>query len=198
MTDLAPQVQRRTAETDDDGDKGKIIGYAVKWNQLSSPMWGFQEQFATGAFTRSLADKSISVYAAWNHDSSEILGRAPTTLTLVEDDIGLRYEINPPAWAEKYLETIERGDVTGSSFMFRAVKQEWDESNPDVLLRTITEAELYEVSPVTTPAYPTSSVGVRSAEQVFQEFQQQRGPDPKETELRQKQRARALDLRRVL
>lgn len=193
----SPQIQRRAAETDDDGDTGKIVGYAVKWNQFSSPMMGFQEKFAPGAFTRSLADKTISVYAAWNHDSSEILGRAPSTLTLVEDDIGLRYEINPPAWAERYLETIERGDVTGSSFMFRATKQEWDDTDPNVLIRTITEAELYEVSPVTTPAYPSSSVGVRSAEQVLNEYQQQhRGPDPKETELRNIQRARALDLKR--
>lgn len=177
-----------------DGEPTKIIGYAVKWDQLSAPIWGcFQERFKRGAFTASLV--SPDVYASWNHNDSEILGRTPSTLSLVEDDVGLRYEIQPPSWAEKYMETIQRGDVRGSSFIFRPIKQEWDESNPDMPIRTVTEAELYEVSPVTTPAYPTSSVGVRSAEHVFQEFQEQRKPD---FELKQKQRERELNLRRYV
>lgn len=150
-----------------EGEPTKIVGYAVRWNQLSNPIWGmFQEQFRSGAFTASLVN--ADVYAAWQHDVRETLGRTPRTLVLTEDDVGLRYEITPPSWAEKYLETIERGDVRGSSFIFRSVKEEWDESNPEMPIRTIIEAELREVSPVTNPAYPTSSVGVRSAQDVFE------------------------------
>lgn len=81
--------------------------------------------------------------------------------------MGLRYEITPPSWADKYIETIERGDVRGSSFIFRSVREEWDDSNAAMSIRTIYEAELFEVSPVTMPAYPQSSVGIRSAEEVF-------------------------------
>ncbi len=148
-----------------DGEPTKIIGYAVRWDQLSNPIWGvFQEKFKKGAFTNRMAD----VYASWQHDEREVLGRTPDTLVVVEDDIGLRYEITPPSWAEKYIETIERGDVRGSSFIFRAVKEEWDETNPDTPIRTVVEADLIEVSPVTTPAYPQSSVGVRSAKEVFE------------------------------
>lgn len=108
------------------------------------------------------------VYASWQHDAREILGRTPGTLLVAEDDIGLRYEITPPSWAEKYVETIERGDVRGSSFIFRPTKEEWDETNEDMPIRSVIEAELFEVSPVTTPAYPQSTVGVRSAEETFQ------------------------------
>lgn len=148
-----------------DGEPAKIIGYAVRWDQLSNPIWGmFQEQFRKGAFTNRMAD----VYASWQHDEREVLGRTPSTLILTEDDVGLRYEITPPSWADKYIETIERGDVRGSSFIFRAVKEEWDESNPDMPIRTVTEADLIEVSPVTRPAYPQSSVGIRSAQEVFE------------------------------
>ncbi|MNK84041.1 Caudovirus prohead protease [compost metagenome] len=150
-----------------DGEPAKIIGYAVRWEQLSKPIFGyFQEKFARGAFAASLINPDV--YAAWQHDSREVLGRTPNTLVLTEDEIGLRYEITPPSWAEKYLETIERGDVRGSSFIFRAVREEWDESNEDMAIRTVHEAELFEVSPVTTPAYPQSSVGIRSAEEVYQ------------------------------
>ncbi|PAD73677.1 HK97 family phage prohead protease [Paenibacillus campinasensis] len=149
-----------------DGEPTKIVGYAVRWDQLSHPIFGmFQERFKRGAFTASLINPDV--YASWQHDSREVLGRTPNTLALIEDDIGLRYEITPPSWAEKHIETIERGDVRGSSFIFRSVVEEWDETNSDMPIRSIIEAELFEVSPVTTPAYPQSSVGIRSAEDIF-------------------------------
>jgi HK97 family phage prohead protease len=188
-TAVATPPEVRKADAD---EPQKIIGYAVRWDQLSNPLWGFQEKFSRGAFTESLT--KADAYAAWNHDPAEILGRAPTTLKLEEDEVGLRYEILAPSWASRYVETIERGDVRGSSFIFRPVQQEWDESNPDMAIRTILKAELYEVSPVTTPAYPTSSVGVRSAEAVYQEFQEQRNQSENKFELRQKQRERQLEL----
>ena len=183
-----------------DGAPTKITGYAVRWGQLSNPIGGFfQEKFERGAFTKALAERSDQIYAAWNHNPGEILGRAPQTLKLEEDEVGLRYEITPPTWAERYLETIERGDVRGSSFIFRATKQSWDETNPDMDIRTVTEADLFEVSPVTTPAYPTSSVGIRSAENVYEEYKKQsRSTEEEEAtaalELRQKQRQRELDI----
>ncbi|MUG24761.1 HK97 family phage prohead protease [Paenibacillus macerans] len=163
-----------------DGEPTKIIGYAVRWEQLSHPIFGmFQEKFKRGAFTKSLINPDV--YASWQHDSREVLGRTPNTLVLIEDDIGLRYEITPPSWAEKYIETIERGDVRGSSFIFRPIVEEWDESNPDMPIRSIAEAEIFEVAPVTTPAYPQSSVGIRSAEEVFQER-----PHPKPNEIEER------------
>lgn len=150
-----------------DGELTKIIGYAVRWDQLSLPIFGmFREQFRKGAFTNHMSD----VFASWQHDSREVLGRTPNTLQLLEDDVGLRYEITTPSWADKYIETIERGDVRGSSFIFRSIKDEWNETDPEMAIRTVIEAELIEVSPVTRPAYPQSSVGVRSAEDVFQEY----------------------------
>jgi len=146
----------------------KITGYAVKWNERSSPIFGmFEEQFQRGAFSEAIQDSDI--IAAWNHNFSEILGRTPTTLTLQEDEIGLRYEIIPPSWADKYIETIQRGDVKGSSFTFIPEVEEWDESGK-MALRTIKKAKLYEVSPVIFPAYPTSEAGVRSAEAIYNNY----------------------------
>lgn len=174
----------------EEGEPAKIIGYAVRWDQLSKPIFGyFQEKFARGAFAASLVNPDV--YASWQHDSREVLGRTPNTLLLTEDELGLRYEITPPSWAEKHIETIERGDVRGSSFIFRAVPggEEWDESNPDMPIRTIREAELFEVSPVTTPAYPQSSVGIRSAEEIYQAR-----PKPPEYEAEARQAAALLEL----
>lgn len=165
-TILSPESKPEIRKVE--GEPSKIIGYAVRWDQLSVPIWGmFQEQFRKGAFTNHMAD----VYASWQHDSSEVLGRTPGTLQLLEDDVGLRYEITTPSWADRHIETIERGDVRGSSFIFRSIKDEWNETDPDMAIRTVVEAELIEVSPVTRPAYPSSSVGVRSVEDVFKERQ---------------------------
>ena len=160
-----PSVELRAAE--EEGKMKKIIGYAVKWDSRSNPIWGlFQEQFRKGAFQKSLSNQEV--VATWQHRMEEVLGRTPGTLTVAEDEVGLRYEIDPPSWAERHIETIERGDVRGSSFIFRAIKEEWDESDPDMALRTVTEASLFEVCPVTIPAYPQSVASARSAEDVFE------------------------------
>jgi phage head maturation protease len=50
------------------------------------------------------------------------------------------------------------------SFGFRALKQEWDESDPENIIRTITSADLFEISPVAFPAYPDSAVAARNAD----------------------------------
>jgi phage head maturation protease len=70
----------------------------------------------------------------------------------------------PPdvTYARDLLVSIERGDVSGMSFGFRVTKQEWDESG-DILKRKILEVELFDVSPVTYPAYPQTDVALRAA-----------------------------------
>jgi uncharacterized protein len=159
---------------DSEGETRKIVGYAVKWGERSNPIMGlFEERFEKGAFSESI---NGDIYAAWNHNPSEILGRTTSgTLKIYEDDVGLRYEITPPKWAERYIESIERGDVRGSSFIFVAEEDEWDERG-EIPVRTVRKARLYEVSPVVRPAYPTSEAGVRSAEQIFKEYQTKKQP----------------------
>lgn len=155
---FAPEVR-----AGENGQK-KIAGYAVKWEQLSAPIWGlWKEKFRAGAFEQSLSERVNDIFATWQHDVRDTIGRSPATLTLREDETGLWYEILPPSWAERFVESIERGDVRGSSFTFIAQTEEWDyASDPDYVIRTVTRAQLYEVAPVTNPAYPQSTTGVRS------------------------------------
>lgn len=139
-----------------------IAGYAAVFNTLSVELWGFREKIAPGAFAGSLGD---DVRALWNHETGIVLGRTKSgTLRLAEDEVGLAIEIDPPASAANYVETIERGDVDQMSFAFRALEQTWDEDDEGVLVRTLLKVKLYEVSPVTFPAYPATSVGVRSGQ----------------------------------
>lgn len=144
-----------------DGASPTIRGYAAVFDQMSLPLgWGFREKIRAGAFAASLND---DVRGLWNHNPDYVLGRTLNgTLRLNEDEMGLRIEIDPPdsQLASHFLANIERGDVNQMSFLFRALDEEWDEIDGE-LVRTLTKVKLYEVSPVTFPAYPQTSVSVR-------------------------------------
>ena len=122
----------------------KLVGYAVRWNSLSEVIWDeFREQFAPGAFKDSLASGS-DVRALYEHNYTQLLGRTKSgTLVLSEDDTGLRFELTPPntQLGNDVLELVERGDISGMSFGFRALKESWD-ITPTPYIRTVTAAAL--------------------------------------------------------
>lgn len=126
----------------------------------------FRERIAPGAFAEAIREDDVR--ALFNHDPNLILGRTTAgTLLLAEDETGLRYEIDPPEtqWARDLMVSVERGDISQSSFGFSVVREEWQApSSPNELpLRTILEARLYDVSPVTFPAYEETTAEARSA-----------------------------------
>ena len=146
-----------------EGDESpKIRGYAAVFGELSENLGGFREKISAGAFAKSL---DADVRALWNHDPGVVLGRTKSgTLRLEEDERGLFVEIDPPTEARSYIESIQRGDVDQMSFGFRVPKggDEWDHSDPDSPVRTLLRVDLFDVSPVTFPAYPQTSVAIRS------------------------------------
>jgi len=142
-------------------DTPKIKGHAAVFDKLSSDLGGFREKITPGAFKRALETSDPA--ALWNHNADIVLGRKSAgTLLVQEDDKGLYFEITPPSWADGYIETIKRGDVTGASFAF-IVKEggdEWDKTT-----RTVNEIEeLFDISPCTYPAYPQTKIKVRMDE----------------------------------
>jgi len=164
----------------------KIIGYAARFNELSEEMWGMREKIAPGAFTEAIGKSDVR--ALWNHDPNYVLGRTKNgTLQIREDEQGLFYEVTPPdaQWARDLVESIKRGDVDQSSFAFTVDAEAWDESSDPVIRTIVKVRELYDVSPVTYPAYPTATSGVRSLGDVAKEHK--REPAPKAPEyLREK------------
>lgn len=147
----------------------KITGYAALFNVWSQDMGGFVETIEPGAFTRSLQN-GADVRAVINHDPNLILGRSKSgTLTLTEDDIGLRVEIVPPdtQYARDLMTSIKRGDIDQMSFQFKAIDDDvrWD---GNLVRRWLKEVDLFDVAPVTFPAYPQTSVSVRSRIEALQ------------------------------
>jgi HK97 family phage prohead protease len=164
-------VPLRSAEmrvsVEPDGTK-KIRGYAAVFNAYSEDLGGFREIMLPGSFTNVLS-RNADVRALVNHDPNLILGRSTSgTLELMQDDMGLGYVITPPATplADHYVSAIERGDMSGCSFAFRVSKDKWTPGNADdntPPTRTISEvSDLLDVGPVTYPAYPDTTVAMRS------------------------------------
>ena len=181
-----PHVQTRTAKRAD-GPDGKpmpesetpmIVGYASVFYDgtpgTQYNLWGrVFERVMPGAFAEAI--KGGDVAALRNHDANMLLGRTtadPPTLRLAEDKIGLRYEIDAPqsACGAETVESIRRGDMQGSSFAFRITKEMWsEEKTPEGLMlevRSILAVELFDVGPVTFPAYEASTTGLRSSGEV--------------------------------
>ena len=166
-----PEIERRAFQVREirasEGDKPTITGYAAVFNELSENLGGFYERIQPGAFAQTLP--SADVRALWNHDPNFPLGRTKAgTLQLSEDETGLAFEIDPPdtSYARDLMVSMRRGDVDQMSFGFITVRDKWEQIGEQVI-RTLLEVELFDVSPVTYPAYPTTSAAVRSQLESF-------------------------------
>ena len=107
-----------------------------------------------------------------NHDTSMIpLARsrnnnANSTMQLMIDDEGLLFranlDVNNNADAKSLYSAIERGDISGMSFMFTVDDEEWQDIESEHPTRRIKKiASVFEVSAVTWPAYEDTSIAVR-------------------------------------
>lgn len=152
------------------GEKDKIIGHAAVFNSptvIKGWFRDFVEEIAPGAFEESIKEDDIR--GLFNHDPNLVLGRQrpnkPGTMEVKEDDTGLHYEIDPPdtSAGRDTVISIDRGDITGSSFGFNVLEQKWELSEDDDVLdkRTLIKVKLWDVSPVTFPAFDDTDVAVR-------------------------------------
>lgn len=136
-----------------------LVGHAIVFNKLSTDMGGFREVIRSGAVSRLLAENT-DLRGLWNHDSNIPLGRISAgTMAVRKDAYGLVAEIDPPNSASAYVESIRRGDVTGMSFAFRAIEDDW-RMDGDTVIREVTDMHVSELSAVTFPAYPATDIAV--------------------------------------
>jgi HK97 family phage prohead protease len=140
-------------------DGRKLTGYAAVFDSPTD-VGGFLEVIRPGAFTNALTEDDVILL--FNHDANLVLGRLSSkTLTLAEDQIGLRYEATLPdtSYANDLLEVVKRGDVRGGSFAFWVEKEAWVQEGDGANMqstREILEVKLQDVSVVTFPAYPAT------------------------------------------
>lgn len=154
-----------------DNGKKKIRGYALTWNERYNMGWFTEEIDRTALDGADMTD----VRALLNHDPNIVLGRtAAGTLQLVADEKGLAYEIELPDTqaARDLAVSIERGDISQSSwgFMLRSDADtngdEWRKENGKEHRVIKRVGRVFDVSPVTFPANPSTSVAKRSFEAI--------------------------------
>jgi HK97 family phage prohead protease len=148
-------------------DGGDIVrGHAAVFDSLSENLGGFREKIDKGAFDEVLDN---DVRALFNHDSNIVLGRTRSnTLRLGVDSKGLTYDYDDPDTTQSrdLLKLMVRGDVSQSSFGFTVDEDKWEEDADGRIIRTIVKVNrLFDVSPVTFPAYPDTDVAKRSLEE---------------------------------
>lgn len=163
-TDVAP-VAVRGGEGD---EPAHITGTAAVFHDPKDKgtefeLWpGVKERIKRGAFDKTVKDDDIR--GLFNHNPDNVLGRTSAdTMALKTTKRGLDYDIEAAdtSVANDVRQHIVRKDVTGSSFGFIATVERWIKED-DFEIREIEEAQVFDVGPVTFPAYTATAAGVRS------------------------------------
>lgn len=165
MADREIRTLSRPIELRAEGEAGAmtITGYAAVFNSRTSIGDCWDEVISPGAFRETLASGQ-DVLALYSHELERLLGRRSSgTLRLVEDDKGLKVEIDLPDTTDgrDVWTLVKRGDLKGMSFGFCVTRQEWDETT-DPALRTIMAVDLREVTVTADPAYQDTELGQRA------------------------------------
>jgi HK97 family phage major capsid protein/HK97 family phage prohead protease len=160
-------IEKRTfqAELRVSGDKRKISGYGALFDSQSVDLGGFRESIAPGAFADTLKRdlEADPIFLLWQHNSEKPLGTTKNgTLKVWEDSRGLAFEAIPPktSWAFDAREAIKSGLISQCSFGFEIQEDDWQGGDR----RELQKVKLHEVSIVTFPAYPATTVEARKAQ----------------------------------
>jgi HK97 family phage prohead protease len=190
----------------DDGESGEpvIDGYAATYDAYSEDLGGFVEVIERGFFDGAL--QSSDVVSLWNHNSDKPLGRQSAgTLTVTSDLNGLRTVTKPPdtTWGKDAVVSIKRGDVKQMSFAFSVTDggDSWETRDDGVVVRTLLSGgceRLYDISPVTYPAYPSTSVSARALDKAKELTNTQAGDNTSQPETDGKKQARIANRKRQL
>ncbi len=166
----------------------KLVGYAAVYDKPSVMMRAggrdFREVIKPGAFAKTLADTAAEVKADIGHDRERVFARrSKGTLILEDDATGLIASIVPgdDSDGRDALVKVKRGDVDQMSFEFRVRPggESWQLQEDKTWLRFLTDVELYRVTLTAEPAYPDTSIAVRSLEAHAVEAKPEPAPEAK-------------------
>lgn len=157
----------------EDGEK-KVSGLGVVYDQWTEIWPGYKERVRKGAVKKARTVKSY-----FNHNPGQVLSTLESNppLVLKDSDKGLEYEspIPPTSYGKDLEINLERGNVKGSSFSFDVEDQKrWEDGG--VHYRDIKSLILYEIGPVTDPAYIQTTAQVRSAQEAVEQWRSEQRP----------------------
>jgi hypothetical protein len=159
-----------------------------------------KERIMPSAFRTTLSS-GADILGLANHENEKLLGRTSNrTLRVTETNKGLAVEIDMPdtSYARDLIELVKRGDIKGLSFGFR-VRQNGQKFTKDsgVTIRELHDVDLREVSIVSQPAYPETSLALRSAE-LDEEVAMTLDPQKKNLTFPKKAAAKSMLLKQII
>ena len=185
---------------DEENETAKISGYAAVFNRYSVDLGGFKEILRPGCFRKVLGNGE-DVVALINHNRDTVFATKNSgTLKLEENQKGLKFDIDiipDDDDAKRVYSKVKNGLMNGCSFSFRVAEEgeKVKRGNNGEITREILEVEkLGDVSVVTSPAYPATSVNVRTAEETRDSYTASQRALDEADEIAGTQRA--LELRR--
>jgi uncharacterized protein len=172
-------VEFRDASDPDNPESMRIDGHPAVFNDTAD-LGYFTERIMPGAFTRSIQEDDVR--ALINHDSNLIIGRkGAATLQLTEDERGLRSQIDvaPTSYGRDLMVSVKRRDITQGSIGFQARGQQVYKKDGN-WMRDLTDVKLFDVSPVTFPAYTGTDYNARSLEAALKGFRNGPASNPRD------------------
>lgn len=156
-----------TAVTRDVSDDGSIgfKGESIVFNTptwIGSQRWGFWEEIAPEAVTKTLRDADIRLLQ--NHDPNLLLARTSAgslRSTATATGVAVDADMKPTTYARDLAILLDGGEVREMSFAFEPLAWDFEERDGEDFYR-ITEMRIFDEAPVTYPAYQTTSAGLRS------------------------------------
>ena len=173
------EIRAMVAEARAAGEEGSrsVAGLGIVYDRFVEIWPGYREKIARGAVTMAGVVKSY-----FNHDPSNVLSTLDSNppLELRDTEGGLEYvsPIPPTSYGRDLEVNLERGNVKGSSFAFDVPKggDKWSEDENGIIQREITKLNLYEVGPVTDPAFVQTTAALRSAHDAVDEYRKSQVP----------------------
>lgn len=149
MSDTLTQTVEIRAKTDQ--KRHLLSGYAIVFNSPSENM-GFIETVGSHA----LDDVDLSsVFALYNHNFNNVLGKTGKNLSLNVDEKGLSFDLELLPSDEHIFELVKDGIINKMSFGFIVQDDDWQDSTH----RTIKKLKaLQEISLVPVPAYEGTDI----------------------------------------
>lgn len=168
-------VEELELRTEDDDEKKRISGYGIVYNRKTQIGDDFIEVIRPGAARKALQNDP-DIKSRFNHQRGALLGRTKSgTMEVEENQSGVKYTVYPPDTqiARDVMQSIERGDIDGSSFTFAVAEggEEVTRQSDGTILREIFEFEkIGEIGPVEDQAYADTTTGIRSAEETREAY----------------------------
>lgn len=181
---LVPKLETRM---DGDVEKRYISGYAIVFDKESHLIAGEFREIIKREAVQHIFDGDDDITVDYNHNPDYHLGKRSTgTATLTIDDTGVQYRVEVPntTYGNDLAVLVERGDITGGSFVFSTARDgaDWErigEGEGSYALRTVNDiAKVWSLGPVTREAYPDTTIAMRSLAD-WKEREENPNPTPK-------------------